>query len=46
MAEQLGCACVEMSGHHVAFAVQPGVFATELRDILEGFRAQSATTAG
>lgn len=45
MAEKLGCACVEMSGNHVAFAVHPGVFAAELSEILEGFRAQSATTA-
>ena len=46
MAEQLGCACVEMSGNHVAFASQPGIFAAELSEILGSFPVPAATTAG
>ncbi|WP_213763154.1 alpha/beta hydrolase [Caballeronia sp. dw_19] len=46
MAEQLGCPCVEMSGNHVAFALQPGIFAAELSEILGSFRTPAVTTAG
>jgi pimeloyl-ACP methyl ester carboxylesterase len=42
MAEQLGCPFVEMSGNHVAFASQPGIFAAELRDILGEFSKPAA----
>jgi pimeloyl-ACP methyl ester carboxylesterase len=40
MAERLGCRYVDMSGNHFAFAIEPAVFAAELRDVLQGLRCQ------
>jgi pimeloyl-ACP methyl ester carboxylesterase len=36
MAERLGCRYVDMSGNHLAFVIEPAVFAAELRDVLRG----------
>jgi len=36
MAQRLGCRYVDMSGNHLAFVIEPAVFAAELRGILQG----------
>jgi hypothetical protein len=34
LARQLPCPCVEFSGHHLSYAMEPVVFANELHQIL------------
>jgi pimeloyl-ACP methyl ester carboxylesterase len=45
MAERLGCRYVDMSGNHLAFVIEPAVFAAELRHILQELSAPTGRTA-